>query len=236
MTKSNSPRRGDSLELGDPIRPFGESTTEWLLSQALNSMHATNDEGRYTYSQAVAVLRERSGELLAVLRQIEDRLPAGSHMVEWSLHYVLAELEDPALISKFVATAVRKVAERNPDIRGCQGPEDLAVLVQVMAVEALERLVARDKQLAIQALFEVVEAQPHLAVRRPAVQAVLRSDPTQTEKLRELLPEGQRFVLDLKRVPLQDLNAPINPAEFRPRPDRPGAAPRLAEHRTSPSL
>gem|GEM_PF-1977106 len=236
MTKSDSPRQGDRLGLGDPMRPFGDSTTGWLLSQAMHGMHAVDAQGRHAYRQAVAALRERSGELLATLKQIEDRLSPDSYLVEWSLHYILADLEDPALIPTLVATAVRKVAERNRDMQACERPEDSQVLVQIMAVEALERLVKREKQQAIRALLEVVEAQPHLAVRQPAVQTLLQADPTLAEKLRELLPEGQRFILDLKRVPVEYLNAPIHPAEFRPCPARPGAAPRLKEHRTSPHI
>jgi hypothetical protein len=236
MTKSNLPRQGDRLELGDPVQPFGESTTEWLFSMAMRSMHSVNDQGRDTYLRCIAALRERSEELLATLNQIEDRIPVGSHEFEWGLHYILAELENPILMPKLIATAVRKVAERNQDMQGCERPEDMQVLVQIMAVEAIDRLIKHDRQQAIQALLEVVKAQPHFAIRRPGVQAIIEADPSQIEVLQELLPENQRFMLDLKRVPVEYLNASIHPAEVRPRPNRPGAAPRLDEHRTSPNI
>ncbi|NOT64321.1 MAG: hypothetical protein HOP19_29235 [Acidobacteria bacterium] len=234
MSKEKKSQRDDHFELKKSAPAFGENTTEWLLSQALQNMHATEGQGRQNYRRAIAALKERAEELPSVLKRIDERLSIGSHAIEWGVCYVLAEVEDIKLLPHFVSVALRKVPERNVDQRTCERPEDLAVLVQVMAVEAIERLIRLDKEQATKALIEIVKVQDFLAVRRVAIQAVIGVDPTQVAKVRKLLPDYQRWLLDVKRVPVEYLNAPIHPSEFRPRPNRPGVAPKLKEDRTSP--
>jgi hypothetical protein len=112
----------------------------------------------------------------------------------------------PELAPLLVDAAVRDLPEIT-QATACEAVEDDRILVSEMAVEGLERLTRKEPEAAIAALMEVVERQPHVAVRTAAVQAILSVRPDAEAEVARLLPDDQLYVLQARRVAVEQLSA-----------------------------
>lgn len=223
----------DDLELVDFPPMFREGETDRLVADALGRLHADEDGSRRAYGRAVGLLRERTPEVVETVARAEQTAPPGSYPLRWALYHLLADLSDARAIPQLVHAATRPMPP--DDEESCERPEDGEVLVSVMAVEGLERLAGVDRGRSVEALLQVVEAQPHVAIRRAAAHAVLAAEPDARERLRALLPEEQQYLLDRRRVRAEELTALVDdPGGEVTRPA--GPAPRLSEHTTAPRI
>lgn len=232
---SDVSEQGDDLELVDPGPVFREGETDRLVADALSRLHADDDSGRRAYGRAVGLLRERTPEVVETVARAEEAAPPGSYPLRWALYYLLADLQDVRAIPQLVRAATREIPRGEFAEESCERPEDGEVLVSVMAVESLERLAGVDRRRSVEALLHVVEAQPHVAIRRAAAHAVLSAEPDARERVRALLPEEQRFLLDRRRARVEELTARVD--DPKGEGERPAApAPRLSEDSTAPRI
>lgn len=208
----------DSLTL-ETEGPLLEGEVGRLAYEALVQMHDPDDPEGAKLTQAVKPLAAHVRELADGIARLDETRAPNLQPQRWSLYYLLAELESEEAVDRFAAAATRKIdAIPQGDRRGCHTPEDGEVVISVMAVEGLARLMGSARDAAQDALLRVVAEQPRLAIRRPAAQALLAADPDLRSSLEGLLPEDQRFVLDMRRVSPADVSAQV------PGPGGPGTA------------
>ena len=79
-------------------------------------------------------------------------------------------------------------------------------ILRTTAIEGLERLAVDGSHVALDVLLAALE-QPSLSVRRAAVQGILATafGEELRDRMVELLPEDQRFLLEIKRAAVQEI-------------------------------
>lgn len=197
-------RETDRLQVRTKETKRRPTEAESRLLEAVARVHFTDESGAAAYQEALSELRERPDEVSKTVTDLELSTP-NDHNFHWTLHYVLADLESPGLAPMLVDAAVRDLPEII-EATGCETVEIDEVLVAAMAVEGLERLARKEPEAGIGALMEVVERQPHVAVRTAAVQAILSVRPGAESEVARLLPDDQLFVLEARRVPVEQLS------------------------------
>jgi hypothetical protein len=113
-------------------------------------------------------------------------------------------------------------------------------VLRTTAIEGLGHLAKEGNKDALQALFQVLR-EPSISLRRAAIQAILgvRKSAEQVEKIKACLPPEHHFLLELKRVKVQEVPQVRNPEQFlseeaRERsPAKPPIASRHGEKRDS---
>lgn len=195
----------DRLQIQSSKSRKRPTEAEGRVLDAVTRMHFTDERGESIYEEALHTVRERPDEVRRAVENLERSSP-DDHQLHWSLYYIVADLELPELAPMLVDGAIRDV----PDITEatpCHSGEEDKILVAVMAVEGLERLARKEPDVAINALIEVVERQSNVAVRAAAVQAILSIRPDAAQDIARLLPDDQRFLLELRRVSVEQLTA-----------------------------
>jgi hypothetical protein len=192
----------DTFEPEESGRLPIENELAWLLAQGIRAMHLAGEEGLREYAHVIRLLRTQpdgaadAGERWLALAQ-EDT------MLRWSVLHVLAEIEDPRCLSAFRREALRRVPAR---VEGaCEQRSDNEELVVVMAIEGLARLAQAGDEQALNALMEVVEGQDRTCLRQPAAAAAIAAREDFRGRVVELLPEDERYVLDLRAANEEDL-------------------------------
>lgn len=204
---------GDSLETKQGERLFDQSADAWLLARALGHLHAdeADAEGQHDYRQAIELLG-RCSRASATVAQILGRASAHDVPLRWGLLHVLADVGDGDAVGLFAEVAAAPIDDAHHDRRACESPNDGERLVRVMAVEGLARL-ARGDEDARRALEAVVAEQPDAAVRSAAVQALRALDPEVGSRLADVLPQDQRWMLEVRTAAIHELVPEIEASE-----------------------
>lgn len=198
-------RETDRLQVRTTEAKRNATEAERRLLDAVARVHFTDEGGASVYQESLSELRARSPEVRKAVTDLELATP-NDHNFHWTLYYVLADLESLDLSPMLVDAAARDL----PDITeatGCETVEADEVLVAAMAVEGLERLARKEPGAGIGALLEVVERQAHVAIRTAAVQAILSVRPGAEPEIARLLPDDQLFVLEARRISVEQLSA-----------------------------
>lgn len=198
-------RETDRLQVRTKEAKRSPTEAESRLLEALARVHFTDEGGAAAYREALSQLRQRPDEVRKTVTDLELSTP-NDHNLHWTLLYVLADLELFELTPMLIDAAVRDLPEIT-EAAGCETIETDEILVSAMAVEGLERLARKEPDPGIGALMEVVERQPHVAVRTAAVQAILSVRPDAESDIARLLPDDQLFLLEARRVHVEQLSA-----------------------------
>ena len=203
MSCQSSKGAGDSLEVVRGPSLFGASATGWLLGEAVRHLNSTDQEGALSYQRVVELLRRCSKDLLETVGGLFRQERSGGAGVRWNLLYVLGDAADAGAAEFLVSAALEKLPEANPD-HGCEGPRDVEMLVSTMAIQALHRIAGRHPE-ASEALLKIVAAQPARPLLVEAVKAA--TELGLKDKVREILPEDSRWILEIRRVRIGEVFA-----------------------------
>jgi hypothetical protein len=198
-------RETDSLKARTRQRKRRLSEAQTRVAEAIDRVHHTNESEQAAYRKALGALRQKPEEVREAVTDLELSSP-NDHNLHWTLYYMLADLEMPELAPMLVDAASRDLPEIT-DTTACETIDDDKILVAMMAVEGLERIASQEPEAAMSALMEVVERQPHVAVRTAAVQAILQVRPDADRDVAGLLPDDQLFMLEARRAPVEQLSA-----------------------------
>src|SRR3954471_6799375 len=214
--------------------PPVEGGSAWLVARAIELIHAHDEQRSGAQRAVIELLSERSAASAAELRRRYAEADPLDIPLRWTLLYLTGLIMEPETVAWLVDVACESVPEDLEPVRdpGCGKPSDGEVLVRVMATEAVMGLGQRRRDVVMQALLTIVEQQPHVAIRAVAGQALLDLDPDLRPRIHEILPEEQRFIVDLRRVPHTHLTADPGPDEGgkgeTPRPPKMGDGDRAA--------
>lgn len=192
----------DTFELRGPAKDRNAGDVERLILEATSAIHDPDEE---RFDRALVTLGERSEEVGRAIVNLERSAPYDP-VFRWGLYYVAAGLRRPELADLLVDGATRDLPEITEDSPH-ETAEEAEILVAAMAVEGLERLAGVDEERAIRGLTEVLERQPHVAIRLAAIQALREIRPDAAASALRLLPENQAWIADARRMPVQHLVA-----------------------------
>ena len=236
LVDAASPEPREVRPIGDS--PAGRSLQDFLaLIESAELADAPEAEAVERIAAASGDMRDRAEEVVIEIARAEAAAPPDDYPLRFALVQAAAELRHPAalpFLRTLVATPIPP--ERVPDPHSFSTVAEETIL-RTTAVEGVAALAAGGDEAARAALFEILD-QPSLSIRRAAVQALLATgdDPALRDQIARRLPEEQRFLLDLKRVDVRDVEQIADPQAHlteRGRGERTKTPPRLpGERRT----
>jgi HEAT repeat protein len=192
---------GDCLELERGRQWFGTSESTWIVGQAIRYLNSDDPSDERDYQHAVSLLRAHKEGVRALAQLAHDT--SQDPTLRWNLIYLLGDAGDTHSIKPLISAALEKLPEQVQE-NGCEGPFDTELLNRTMAIEALVALSRRHKE-AAEGIVKIVSAGPARPVLIEAVKAAV--DLGLQDRVRELLPEDERRILDIKRISFREVNA-----------------------------
>lgn len=235
-TNDNSPMANDfdSLIVREAAQRQSLSPIGELVRQVLVTMNASGDDAEETYQRSVAAMREHSAGAVIEIARLECMCPASDYATRSALVYAACELEHRAALPLLKSVVLTPIPpEQNSDFHASTVAEE--TIIRTTAVDGVAILARKGEKDVIDLLFEFLEI-PSISIRRAAVQGLLASP--QGDDLRgrvaECLPKNQRFLLDLKKLDVQEaaqIKEPQRHLSQKGREDRKPAAPDFNERR-----
>lgn len=218
---------GDHLKLIGPSRRFDDSAAEWLLGQAVRYLNSAGKDAEFEYARVVEVLLGCGPDPLETVQRTFQQLKGGDSTLRWSLLYVLGDAADEAAADFLLDVALRDLPEP-ADSASCEGERDMEVLVATGAVCALHSVAKRHPSAADHVL-KLVSARPAQPILVEAVKVA--TDLGLGEKVRDLLADEDRWILDIRGARPQELFADPEREDIVERGFTP---PRSGVHYTAP--
>lgn len=201
--KQTSRSGGDCLKVDAGNRPFDVSATAWLIGQGVGYLNTAEKEGELAYLRVVELLRRCSKDIMETVTGLFHQASSGDAPFRWSLLYILGDAGDGSAADFLVRTALKQLPEAKPD-EGCEGARDAEMLVCTMAVHALQQVARRHPEVSEQ-LLKIVSEKP---VRPILIEAVkVASELGLREKVRDLLPKEDLWILDIRQARTEELFA-----------------------------
>ncbi|QSX77881.1 hypothetical protein [Agrilutibacter solisilvae] len=199
--KETGNKGSDCVELEQGRHWFDASETAWLIGQAVRYLNGAEPTDERHYQHTVALLREHKDGTRAIsqLAHATSEDPT----LRWNLLHVLGDAGDVKSAKYLVTAALEPLPDRTRE-KGCEGPFDTELLNRTMAVIALATVAGRHKD-AAQSLLKIIGSAPARPVLIEAVKAAV--DLGLQDRVREMLPEEERWILDIKRVSYREVNA-----------------------------
>jgi hypothetical protein len=217
----------DSLEIVGPQPGFSKTATQWLVSHALELLNSEEKTAERDYAHVTELLRGRD-DLVETLFGLYQSANAEDIGLRWSALYVVGDLGGASAADPLFRVAAESLPESCKERDSCEGPADGEILVRTMAVEALHRVAQRHEDVRDRVL-KLVAARPERAVLVEAVKAA--RDLGMVDELKEALRKKDRWMLELKTVPVTEVVA--EPERDDTEPTR-LVAPNLTVTRQSP--
>ncbi len=218
----------DRSEGRDGPRYFDHSAVGWLVGEAVRHLNGEGKEAELAYQRAIELLRAREDTSEEIM-QASRRVVHDDIGMRWSLLHVLGDIGHARTAGFLVEAALARLPEHDPKM-GCEGPRDNEVLIATMAVEALQRVAAANKD-AADMLLKVVDARPARPILVEGVKAAVALG--LRERLREVLPKEDHWMIDLRRARVEELHAEPEREDGKERGFTP---PRGRDLHTGPSL
>lgn len=194
---------GDSVEGNAGRSPFDISDTAWLVGQGIRYLNTADKEGELAYLRVVELLRRCGKDLLETVIGLFQLAKSGDTSLRWNLLYILGDAGDGGATDFLVRTALERLPVARQD-EGCSGARDREMLVCTMAVHALHRVAARYPETS-EVLLKIVSERPTQPILIEA--AKVASELGLKEKVRELLPKEDHWILDIRRARIDEFFA-----------------------------
>ena len=193
----------DSLDIVAPHPTAERTPTFWLINQALELLNREGKSAELAYSHVVELLRERSDATEGVLSLLHSS-PSEDVGLRWGALFIAGEVGDLSAAKQLYREASASLPRPCKEEDGCEGPRDIELLVRTMAVEALQRVAERHR--------EAGELVVQLVAERPAQPVLIEAVKTAralklTDKVREVLKKKDRWMLDIKILPADEVMA-----------------------------
>ncbi len=217
----------DTLNVESGGRPFDLSATAWLVGQAVTQLNTEGKNGEHQYAQTTRLLRDCKDAKDTIISLVSQTKGA-DHPMRWSLLYVLGDVADLSAADFLVDLAVSKLPENQTQC--CEGPRDSELLIRTMAVEALVAIAKRDVSAAGH-LLKLVKQQPAQPILIEATKAAIALG--LRDEVAEILPNEAQWILDIRRVRCDEVQADPERADTGERSFTP---PNQAKLATAPSV
>jgi HEAT repeat protein len=224
-----TPSPDDQLHEGsEREHQISQSPAGILLQNALQLMNAFGEDAEERYKEVLEALRANAADVMAELASASNTCYEDDYPFRWALTHLAAELRSPAALPylrNVVLTPIPPERSKSPDSFSTVAEE---TIIRTTAIEGVQYLAEAGDDEALQALLSFVRV-PSFSIRRAAVQGVLATKEGEQyrDRLAELLPPDQRFILDLRRSDVRE----VQQIEAPERTLRPGARDKTAAPR-----
>lgn len=201
-----SPEISDSLTPGAPQPSrISDSPAGNLLQNFLEVINLTGEDAQENYESALKELRERADEVVIEIARAEQACDPEDYPFRWALVHAAAELRHASalpFLRNIVLTPIPPERSRDPHSFSTAGEE---TILRTTAIEGVEYLADQGNEEAQEALFDFLKIDS-LSIRRASVQAILATikDRKVLGRMRELIPQDQHFLLEIKRIDVKD--------------------------------
>lgn len=192
----------DRLDGGEIKRLFDGSATAWLVGQGVRCLNRADKEAEFTYGRIVELL-QRCDDLPQTIVDLMRAVPAGDAPLRWCLLHVLGDAGTVDAGDYLARAAIDPLPAPDPH-GGCESARDAEMLVRTEAVHALRQIAARHRECADR-LLKVVSERPEHPVLIEVVKAA--DDLGLRDRVREILPQEDHWILDIRRARAQELFA-----------------------------
>jgi hypothetical protein len=218
--------------------PFGfrrspDNRLNEQIVEAVNRMGGVGDDAEANYQAALNTLRQNAAEVVSIITSEYRDLPENQHLDRWSLIQLLTELRHPAslpVLNEILSSRIPPERSNDPHSFTTVGEE---VMIRTTAVEALTQISADENREALELLLRHTRHE-NFSVKRACIQGYLASGGENAlQTLLEVLPESDRFILNIRRADVRDVPQPRGENYLiRPEADRP---PRISSSNRSES-
>ena len=238
----SSPPRGSDALFNPPRedQAYETSATRALLENFISAAYQSGSDAQAEYERALAAIRKQPDQVVIEIASALGTCVARDYPTRWALVFAACELRTKAALPLLTNIANKPIPpEPQPPSHGFSMVGNETIL-RTTAVEGIGQLAKENNKEALAALFQLLRL-PSFSLRRAAVQAILgvRKSSDHIEKVKACLPPEQHFLLQLKRLKVQDAPQVDNPQQFlsdaarRRSSAKPPLAPGHAENRRS---
>lgn len=207
--RAQAPGASDRLTVRRREHVLGSGSPAGVaLANAIAAMNGLGDDAEAEYQRALDELRRNADAIAVEIARASSDCDEGDYPARWALVHLASELRHPAalpFLRNLVETPIPPEQSKDPHSFSSVGEE---TILRTTAVEGVGALASEGKSReATEALWEFLK-QPSLSVRRATVQslyAAAGSSKRVRDRIAALLPEDQRFLLDLKPVDVTDV-------------------------------
>jgi hypothetical protein len=189
---------------------------ERTVLEALRRMNAAGDSAERDYENALRRVRELPGDLVAeLMRSSWESTPEGAYLNRWGLLQLLADLATPAatdLFDRVLSTPIPAERASGRDHRYSTVGEE--VILRTTSVEGLRRLASDGDERAADVLLRHI-GHEHRTVRSACVFALVDVGGDAEKSMREVLPEADRYLLEVRRTDLREVPQPTEVDHIR---------------------
>lgn len=203
----------DRLEGGDVHRHLDGSSTKWLIGQGVKYLNSAGKEAELNYALVMELLARRE-DLADTVAELLRRMRSGDAPLRWSLLHVLGDAGNGSAADYLVRTALEELPPAQQPGEGCEGLHDSELLVRTMAVVALQRVASRNREVTGHVL-KLISSRPARAILIEAVKA--GRELGLVDRIREVLPKEDQWMLDLRQARTQELFAEPERADGKER-------------------
>lgn len=203
---ADTPRVGDHLRVTlQPRDIMGGLTGSARLREALAAMYASGEDAEDVHDQAVDSLRRDPEETMVAITAEYGRCPAGDYAQRQALVRAASVVDHNSSLPFLASVALSEVPqERSPQPHSFSTVAE-ETIIRMTAVDGISRRAQEGDEDAADLLMNCVES-PSFSIRRAAVTGLM-STPYGDERRGEieaLVPPDQRFILDLRNVPVTE--------------------------------
>lgn len=172
------------------------------IRSAIAQMSADGPEAESDYQAALRAIIRDPGAPAAIAASYRST-PEDQYVARWAHTHLLSELRDKEALSaldSIVSTPIPP--EKAPDMITYSTVGEEA-MIRTTAIEGITRLALAGDRQALELLSKHI-GHENLSVRRAAVQGYIEAaGPDAREELRKRLPEADRFLVDIRRIDVQ---------------------------------
>ncbi len=226
--RAQPPGTSDELNVGRREHAIGSKSPAGVaLANVIAAMNRPGDDAEAEYQRSLGELRRQAETVVIEIARASKDCDEADYPSRWALVHVAAELRHPAalpFLRNLVETPIPPEQSKDPHSFSTVAEE---TILRTTAVEGVGELAGEHKNREAQeALWEFLK-QPSLSIRRAAVQSLYGaagSSKRVRDRMASLLPENERFLLDLKRVDVTDVPQVSRPQRHLSQAGREGRA------------
>jgi hypothetical protein len=190
------------------------------LRRFLKTINSIGEDAQESYNDALKDLRQDSESIIFEIAREEKACNPTDYVTRWGLIHAATELRHPLSISflkNIILTPIPPELSKDPHSFSTAANE---TIIRTTAIEGIKYLAQEGDEDALNVLFECLN-QPSISVRRASIQAILsvRKDESSLQRIKDILPGSQQFLLNLRQASLKDVAQISNPQKHLRNPD-----------------
>lgn len=190
------------------------------LRRFLKTINSIGDDAQESYNDALNDIRQDSESIIFEIAREEKACNPMDYVTRWGLIHAATELRHALSIpflKNIILTPIPPELSKDPHSFSTVANE---TIIRTTAIEGIKYLAQEGDEDALNVLFECLN-QPSISIRRASIQAILsvRKDESSLQRIKDILPESQQFLLNLRQASLKDVAQISNPQKHLRTPD-----------------